>query len=83
MGGFASLYLKALRLFSKSNYRAAEIILALTKLSGKPGSSWRTDETTGLPKSLATARQSLSLFQHHDGITGTAKDHVVVNYGNK
>ncbi|KAL3288965.1 hypothetical protein HHI36_003408 [Cryptolaemus montrouzieri] len=59
--------------------RSAEIILTLTYL--KNGIT--TEKEASLEKLLHEARRSHSLFQHHDGITGTAKDHVVKDYANK
>eukprot|EP00040_Diaphanoeca_grandis_P036871 m.237323 g.237323 ORF g.237323 m.237323 type:complete len:469 (+) comp33707_c1_seq1:327-1733(+) len=32
---------------------------------------------------LRANRRELGVFQHHDGMTGTAKDHVVVDYGQR
>ncbi|XP_064645074.1 alpha-mannosidase 2-like isoform X2 [Lineus longissimus] len=66
----------------EGHLRGAEIIFTLAQ------SLARKVKNTGFPvarlmKALVSARRYLGLFQHHDGITGTAKDNVVVDYGNK
>lgn len=70
--------------------RATEILYSLTL------AEVRRQDAAGRPASLSTsfparqhferlteARRSLALFQHHDGITGTARDHVVIDYGTR
>ncbi|VDO74291.1 unnamed protein product [Heligmosomoides polygyrus] len=56
--------------------RAAEIAFSLHAMKGEPVSSEVFAE-------LVQARRALSLFQHHDGVTGTAKAYVMDDYGKK
>ena len=66
----------------ESHHRAAEILyyLAHSQSRSITGSTFPSDKLFGL---LVQARRNLGLFQHHDGITGTAKDHVVIDYGTR
>ena len=62
--------------------RAGEILYSLALASA------RRHGTSSFPESAllvrcTTSRRQLGLFQHHDGVTGTARDFVVVNYGDK
>ncbi|KAF5280266.1 hypothetical protein FQR65_LT03074 [Abscondita terminalis] len=60
-----------------SYIRAAEVISTLARLNQKSDMKY----SNHLATTLTEARTALALFQHHDGITGTAKDHVVKDYG--
>ncbi|XP_056002703.1 alpha-mannosidase 2x-like isoform X3 [Ostrea edulis] len=66
----------------ETSLRSAEIALTLAAVYQKK------HRLTGFPEDqmmqlLVEARRNLGLFQHHDGITGTAKDFVVVDYGER
>lgn len=63
--------------------RAGDIILTLAHGCKHQGAKQILSTEAGLVKLMLEARHSLSLFQHHDGITGTARDFVVEDYGEK
>lgn len=68
----------------EGNLRATEIILALSHAHNQ-GKIWDPESTFPYRYSsqLSHARRSLAVFQHHDGVTGTARDHVMIDYGRK
>ncbi len=55
----------------------AEILYSLTVARGV------NLESISARSLLSTSRRNLGLFQHHDGITGTAKDRVMDDYASK
>lgn len=62
----------------ESYLRAAEISFSFAVIN--------SDEQPNLQhelEALQYARKNLALFQHHDGITGTAKDFVVNDYADR
>lgn len=65
---------------SISFHRGAEIAYSLALGHSRHHGRLPADD---LFQKLARARKELALFQHHDGVTGTAKDHVVVDYGQR
>ncbi|KAF4518974.1 hypothetical protein B566_EDAN007762 [Ephemera danica] len=66
--------------------RAAEILFSISwgqARASKGRHPWLLAPQSGLVALLMEARQAQALFQHHDGVTGTAKDPVMKDYGNK
>ncbi|KAI6170764.1 Glycoside hydrolase and Glycosyl hydrolases 38 domain containing protein [Aphelenchoides bicaudatus] len=62
--------------------RSADILFALAQWKAKEsGKQFKFGNL--LYDTLVQSRRSLSLFQHHDGITGTSRDYVVLDYGQK
>ncbi|KAK3094740.1 hypothetical protein FSP39_005639 [Pinctada imbricata] len=66
----------------ESTLRSAEIAFTLAKAHQDKHKMVNLQSET-LMKQLVDSRRSLGLFQHHDAITGTAKDFVVEDYGRR
>ncbi|XP_055484352.1 alpha-mannosidase 2 [Psammomys obesus] len=66
----------------ESRLRTAEI---LYHLALKQAQKYQINKFLSSPHytTLTEARRNLGLFQHHDAITGTSKDWVVVDYGTR
>ncbi|CAH1790575.1 unnamed protein product [Owenia fusiformis] len=75
-------FYKSLDRTMESHLRSAEIIFSYALAHARHNKVSSFPEES-MMKSLVQARRNLGLFQHHDGITGTAKDFVVVDYGTK
>uniref|UniRef100_A0A3Q2T338 mannosyl-oligosaccharide 1,3-1,6-alpha-mannosidase n=1 Tax=Fundulus heteroclitus TaxID=8078 RepID=A0A3Q2T338_FUNHE len=73
-------FYKSLDRVIESHLRGAEILYSLAvanaRHAGMEGRYPVTDYAL-----LVDARRSVGLFQHHDAITGTAKENVVIDYG--
>lgn len=74
-------FFKAVDRVLEQTLRASDILMAL--LLGYCQRAQCEKLPTGFAYKLTAARRNLALFQHHDGVTGTAKDHVVQDYGNR
>ncbi|CAF0850007.1 unnamed protein product [Brachionus calyciflorus] len=72
-------FYKRLDRLAEGYLRTAEIFYSLNNLFGKDIGGKMSE----LYKELLVARRNLGLFQHHDGITGTARTYVVKDYTDK
>ncbi|KAK5936249.1 hypothetical protein CgunFtcFv8_027628, partial [Champsocephalus gunnari] len=70
----------------EATLRATEILYSLTLAAMRSHGDGHL--ATGFPAQdhfllLTAGRRGLALFQHHDAVTGTARDPVVMDYGNR
>lgn len=75
-------FMKGLTRYTQAILRTGEILATLAQAKVSSGAS-----TSGITKDwrarLESARRNVGLFQHHDGVTGTARRKVVVDYQNR
>ncbi|XP_075692867.1 alpha-mannosidase 2 [Rhinoderma darwinii] len=76
-------FYKRLERVMESHLRSAEILYSLAQVHTQRSSKLETFPSGELYKLLTEARRNVGLFQHHDAITGTAKDWVMVDYGTR
>ncbi|XP_024537075.1 alpha-mannosidase 2 [Selaginella moellendorffii] len=74
-------FYKALDRLLEETLRAANILFFFTQL--KCNSTFGRLLLKEFRQNLVLATENLALFQHHDGITGTATNHVVADYANR
>ncbi|KAL5582461.1 hypothetical protein UlMin_014903 [Ulmus minor] len=74
-------FFKAVDRVLEQTLRATDMMMAL--LLGYCQRAQCEKLPMGFSYKLTAARRNLALFQHHDGVTGTAKDHVVMDYGTR
>ncbi|XP_074279396.1 alpha-mannosidase 2 [Silene latifolia] len=74
-------FFKAVDRVLEHTLRATEMLMAL--LLGRCHRAQCEKLPSSFAHKLTAARRNLALFQHHDGVTGTAKDHVVNDYGTR
>ncbi|RZC59092.1 hypothetical protein C5167_006394 [Papaver somniferum] len=74
-------FFKAVDRVLEQTLRASEIMLAFVLGNCQRASCEKFP--TSFSYKFTAAKRNLALFQHHDGVTGTAKDHVVEDYGTR
>ena len=67
----------------ESYLRASEILFSHANIKALEQKTTPPFPKDNLFTQLVKARRNLGVFQHHDGVTGTSKDHVVNDYGLK